>query len=57
VSTKRVERLEKTLARVAREQGLDQERLRRCQKAISEIELWSRGFNGLLDSHVLLLME
>jgi hypothetical protein len=29
VSAKRVERLEKTLARVAREQGLDQERLRR----------------------------
>jgi Nucleotidyl transferase AbiEii toxin, Type IV TA system len=29
VSPKRVERLEKTLARVAREQGLDQERLRR----------------------------
>lgn len=29
MSAKRVERLEKTLARVAREQGLDQERLRR----------------------------
>jgi transposase-like protein len=29
VSAKRVERLEKTLARVAREHGLDQERLRR----------------------------
>jgi len=29
VSAKRIERLEKTLARVAREQGLDQERLRR----------------------------
>jgi hypothetical protein len=29
VSAKRVERLEMTLARVAREQGLDQERLRR----------------------------
>jgi hypothetical protein len=29
VSAKRLERLEKTLARVAREQGLDQERLRR----------------------------
>ena len=29
MSAKRVERLEKTLARVAREQGLEQERLRR----------------------------
>ena len=29
MNQKRVERLEKTLARVAREQGLDQERLRR----------------------------
>jgi hypothetical protein len=29
VSAKQVERLEKTLARVAREQDLDQERLRR----------------------------
>jgi hypothetical protein len=29
VSARPVERLEKTLARVAREQGLDQERLRR----------------------------
>ncbi len=29
MSAKRIERLEKTLARVAREQGLDQERLRR----------------------------
>ncbi len=46
MNDKKVERLEKTLARVAREQGLDQERLRRwvsflaicglVEKAVSE---------------------
>ena len=47
---KRVERLEKTLARVAREQGLDQERLRRWVSFLALCGLLERAVDeGILD--------
>lgn len=48
------ERLEKTLARVAREQGLDQERLRRWVSFLALCGALDRGLqSGILDSYYL----
>jgi hypothetical protein len=54
LSANRVERLEKTLARVAREQALDQERLRRW---VSFLALWGvleqAVESGVIDTYYL----
>ncbi len=52
--TKPVERLEKTLARVAKEQGLDQERLRRWVSFLALCGLLERAVNeGILTTYYL----
>jgi hypothetical protein len=54
VSAKRVERLEKTLARVAREQGLDQERLRRWISFLALCGVLEQAVErGVIDSYYL----
>jgi hypothetical protein len=54
MSPKRVERLEKTLARVARDQGVDQERLRRWISFLALCGLLERAVNvHLLESYYL----
>lgn len=54
MSPKRVERLEKTLARVAREQGLDQERLRRWVSFLALCGVLERAAgDGVLDGYYL----
>jgi hypothetical protein len=54
VSPKPVERLEKTLARVARERGLDQERLRRWVSFLALCGLLERAVNeGILSTYYL----
>jgi hypothetical protein len=54
VSAKRVERLEKTLARVAREQGLDQERLRRWVSFLAICGVLEQAVQrGVIDTYYL----
>jgi hypothetical protein len=54
VNKKRTERLEKTLARVAREQGLDQERLRRWVSFLALCGLLERAVSeGILSAYYL----
>jgi Nucleotidyl transferase AbiEii toxin, Type IV TA system len=54
VSAKRVERLEKTLARVAREQGLDQERLRRWVSFLALCGVLEQAVeSGVIDTYYL----
>jgi hypothetical protein len=54
VKAKRVERLEKTLARVAREQGLDQERLRRWVSFLALCGVLEQAVErGVIDSYYL----
>jgi hypothetical protein len=54
VNKKRVERLEKTLARVAREQGLDQERLRRWVSFLALCGVLERAASeGILSAYYL----
>ena len=54
MNQKRVERLEKTLARVAREQGLDQERLRRWVSFLALCGLLERAVSeGILTAYYL----
>jgi hypothetical protein len=54
VSAKRVERLEKTLARVAREQGLDQERLRRWVSFLALCGVLEQAVErGVIDTYYL----
>jgi len=54
VSAKQVERLEKTLARVAREQGLDQERLRRWVSFLSLCGVLEHAVEtGVIDTYYL----
>ena len=54
MNQKRAERLEKTLARVAREQGLDQERLRRWVSFLALCGLLERAVSeGILTAYYL----
>jgi hypothetical protein len=54
VSAKRVERLEKTLARVAREKGLDQERLRRWVSFLALCGVLEQAVErGVIDTYYL----
>lgn len=54
MSAKRVERLEKTLARVAREQGLDQERLRRWVSFLALCGVLEQAVErGVIDTYYL----
>jgi hypothetical protein len=54
VSARRVERLEKTLARVAREQGLDQERLRRWVSFLALCGVLEHAMEkGVIDTYYL----
>src|SRR6202034_4700000 len=54
MTPKPVERLEKTLARVAREQGLDQERLRRWVSFLALCGILERAVEiGVIDTYYL----